>query len=167
MPLPKPPAEVPACADIALLAPRLQRDVTRLLLRMAERGHQPLVRETHRSAERWRYLYGFGREYDDGRGIVTKASAPDRTWHFFCLAADIVCAKRGDNATDDFRADLGAEAKKLGLTWGGNWLELNPPHGDWPHVQCGPPMRKSPSPLAKQIMDEEGLEALWRVVAAA
>lgn len=167
MALPKPPAEVPATADMAVLAPLFRRDVQRLLVRLAEHGHQPLVRETHRSVERWRYLYGFGREYDDGRGVVTKAGAPELTWHFYCLAADIVCAKRGDDATADFRADLGVEAKKLRLVWGGDWKDINPPHGDWPHVQWGAPMRRSPSQLAKQIMDEHGLEALWRTVQAA
>lgn len=167
MPLPKPPAEVPACADLELLAPKFRRDVTRLLIRMRERGHEAVVRETGRSAERWQYLYGFGRLYDDGRGVVTKASSPELTWHFYWLAADIVCAKRGDDATPAFRTALGEEAKQFGLTWGGDWTDINPPHGDWPHVQPGAPMRPRPSPLAKQIVDEHGLEALWRTVGAA
>lgn len=167
MPLPNPPAEVIACADTALLAPNFRRDVTRLLVRLRNGGHDAIVRETMRSAERWKYLYGFGREYDDGRGVVTKAASPETTWHFFGLAADIVSEKHGDDAPRAFREALGAEAKSIGLAWGGDWVDINPPCGDWPHVQPGTPMRRTPSPLAKQIVDEHGLEALWRLVKAA
>jgi len=162
MALPKPPASVPACTDIERLAPNFKRDVTRLLIRLRERGLDPIVAETFRSAERWKYLYGFGREYDDGRGVVTKATSPETTWHFFCLAADIVSERHGWNAPDSFWNALGEEAKALGLAWGGDW-EFQ----DKPHVQVGPPMRRSPSPLAAQIVAEHGLEGLWRVVGAA
>ena len=39
---------------------------------MADAGHNAKVFETLRTAERQEFLYGFGRQYDDGRGTVTK-----------------------------------------------------------------------------------------------
>lgn len=162
MPLPKPPAEVPVRRDLGLLAPKFHKAVTWLLLALTERGFDPMVFETFRDNERQRFLYGFGREYDDGRGVVTKASTADTTWHGFGLAVDIISRKHQWNAPDEFWNALGEESRKLGLVWGGDWI-----FKDRPHVQHGAPMRQSPSPLAKEIRDGEGLEALWRVVGAA
>lgn len=177
MPLPKPPAEVPACRDTARLAPHFRRDLTRLLVRLRNRGFDPIVAETERSAERWRYLWGFGREYDElpPRGIVTKASAPELTWHFFCLAADVVSEKDEWDAPPEFWTALREEATALGLRSGDDWdgdgvpVDKDPDErfSDKPHIQWGAPMRRFPSPLAKQIVEEHGLEALWRTVGAA
>jgi peptidoglycan L-alanyl-D-glutamate endopeptidase CwlK len=153
--------------DLALLAPKFAMQVQRLLIDLTVAGFDPVVRETLRTEERQRYLYGFGREYDDDRGVVTNSPTADTSWHGFGLAADIVSAKHGDNASAAFIDAIGAAAKKLGLTWGGDWEMPGKPRGDWPHVQHGAPMRKSPSPLAKQIVEEHGLEALWRTVQAA
>lgn len=175
MPLPKPPAEVPVRKDLDLLAPKLHKAVLQLLLRLTERGFDPIVFETFRDDARQRFLYGFGREYDDGRGVVTKAATADTTWHGFGLAVDIISRKHGWKAPDEFWTALGEECRKLGLCWGNDWdgdgvpVEKDPDEkfGDRPHVQWGKPMRRYPSPLAKQIRDEHGLEALWRTVGAA
>lgn len=174
MPLPKPPPEVPACRDVERLAPHFRRDLTRLLVRLRGRGFDPIVAETYRSPERWRYLYGFGREYDDGRGVVTKASSPETTWHYFCLAADIWSEKDLWRAPPAFWEALRVEATALGLRSGDDWdgdgipvaRDADETFSDKPHVQPGPPMRRFPSPLAKQIVEEHGLEALWRTVRA-
>ena len=72
--LPDPPPEVPADDDIAKLAPRFAEKVLDLIAEMRRRGHDPVVVEAFRSDERQSWLYGFGREYDDGRGNVTGAS---------------------------------------------------------------------------------------------
>lgn len=175
MPLPKPPAAVQVRRDIDLLAPGFRLKLTRVLVRMRDRGLDPIVAETLRDDDRQRFLYGFGREYDDGRGVVTKAATADTTWHGFGLAADIVSERHGWNAPDSFWSVLGDEVRAEGLTWGADWdgdgvpTEQDPDEkfSDRPHVQFGPPMRRYPSALAKQIRDEHGLEALWRTVGAA
>ena len=42
---------------------------------MKLRGLDAIVAETLRTDERQEFLYGFGRDYDDGRGIVTHSRA--------------------------------------------------------------------------------------------
>lgn len=174
MPLPKPPAEVPVRKDLELLAPRFRVKLTKVLVRMRERGFDPVVVETLRDDDRQRFLYGFGREYDDGRGVVTKAATADTTWHGFGLAADVISHSQRWDAPEEFWTALGEESRAEGLTWGADWdgdgiqADRDPDEkfADRPHVQFGPPMRRYPSPLAKQIRDEHGLEALWRTVGA-
>jgi hypothetical protein len=175
MPLPKPPEEVPVRRDLSLLAPRFRRDVLRLLVRMQERGFDPIVAEAFRDDDRQRYLYGFGREYDDGRGVVTNAATAAKSWHGFGLAVDIISASKGWDAPEGFWTALGEECREIGLCWGNDWdgdgvpVEKDPDErmSDRPHVQPGRPLRRYPSALAKQIVDEHGLEALWRTVKAA
>jgi hypothetical protein len=172
--LPKPPAEVPVRKDVDLLAPKFKTKIQRLLLNLTERGHDPIIAETMRDDERQKFLHGFGRLYDDGRGVVTKASTSATTWHGFGLAVDIVSRKHGWNAPAAFWTALGEECRTLGLCWGNDWdmdgipVERDPDEsfGDRPHVQWAP-MRRYPSPAAKQIRDERGLEGLWRYVEAA
>lgn len=175
MPLPNPPKEIPVRRDVALLAPQFRVALTKTLLRMREQGFDPVVFETLRDDDRQQFLYGFGREYDDGRGVVTKAKTADTTWHGFGLAADVVSERYGWEAPTTFWQALGDAARAEGLTWGNDWdgdgvpADRDPDEhlSDRPHVQWGPPMRRYPSPLAKQILDEHGLEGLWRVVHAA
>jgi len=56
---------------------------------------------------------------------------------------------------------LGAAAKAQGLVWGGDWT-----FRDYPHLQWGAPMRRSPSPSAAKLLADGGVEAVWRVVKA-
>lgn len=157
------PQEVAPRKDLSLLAPRFAASVERLLLQMKLNGFDPVVAESLRTNERQAYLYGFGRDYDDGRGIVTNSATADTTWHGYGLAVDIVSKSKLWDAPEMFWKALGETASAHGLAWGGDW----PSFPDKPHVQFGPPMRRSPSPLAKEIVSEHGLEGLWRVVGAA
>lgn len=174
MPLPKPPAEVPVRKDLELLAPKFKRKVLQLLIAMTERGFDPVVAETMRDEARQRFLYGFGREYDDGRGVVTKAATADTTWHGFGLAVDIISRSKAWGAPEAFWSALMEECNRLGLCHGNDWdgdgvpVEKDPDEsfGDRPHVQWKP-MKRYPSPLAAKVRDEQGLEALWRLVGAA
>jgi peptidoglycan L-alanyl-D-glutamate endopeptidase CwlK len=160
--LPKPPREVPACCALDVLAPRFRAAVERMLVAMREAGYTPRVAETLRTPERQSFLYGFGRDYDDGRGVVTKAPTSDTSWHGYGLAVDVVCAKRGWSAPDEFWRCLGAAARDEGLEWGGGWK-----FRDLPHVQWGKPMALAPSARAVALRDEGGLPAVWRAVGAA
>lgn len=152
-----PPPEIPVVTSLDGLAPKFRAKVS-LLLEIPDR----LVSESLRSNARQQYLYGFGRAYDDGRGIVTHSQDGDETWHHFGLAVDIVSALHGWDAPDAFWTQLGRDARDLGLSWGGDW------HGfkDLPHVQSGPPMRQSPSPRAARLFADGGYEAVWREVGA-
>lgn len=174
LPLPSPESKVPGAARIAdmnLLAPKFRAKIKALLSQMEAKGHRAIVYETKRTNERQQYLYGFGRDYDDGRGKVTNAKEADDGWHFFCLAVDIICAVRQWNATEQFWTDLRIIATSLGLRSGADW-DMDGDCGDErlldrPHVQWGPPMRVSPSPSASRLYAEGGIEAVWKAVNAA
>jgi hypothetical protein len=115
-------------------------------------------------------LYGFGRTHDDGRGIVTHSRDADETWHGFGLAADVVCARTLYAAPPEFWAALGRACARERLTWGGDWngdgSSADERFLDRPHIQWGPPMRRSPSPRAARLVEMGGMAALWHEVGA-
>lgn len=170
MTLPTPPREIPVNASLDVLAPAFRARVELVLADMRAWGYTPRVFETLRTNARQNYLYGFGREYDDGRGVVTHSQTVGDTWHGFGLAVDIVCAVKLWGAKPDFWYVLGTSARRHGLVWGGDW------NNDWnsaderfmdrPHIQWGN-MRRSPSLNASAILTRGGMIAVWREVRAA
>lgn len=162
MKLPAPPAEVPAEHSLDGLAPKFHAKLMLVLNRLGMQGHPPRVAETLRSDERVKYLHGFGRAYDDGRGVVTNATDATKTWHHYGLAADIVHASKGWDAPEDFWVALRDAAVAEGLTAGFDWK-----FKDKPHVQFGPPMRDGPSEHAIALLASGGVEAVWKEVGAA
>jgi hypothetical protein len=165
------PREVPVTRSLDVLAPKFRAALELVLADMRAAGHTPLVVETLRTDERQRFLYGFGRTYDDGRGRVTFSQSASETWHGYGLAADVVCADRRWGATDAFWADLGRFARARGLRWGADWDHdgetADESFTDRPHLQWGPPMRRSPSPRALELRQRGGLVAVWKEVGAA
>lgn len=161
MALPLPPAEVPVIRSLDVLAPKFRLAVDRTLHALALQGRAATVSETLRTDARQAFLYGFGRTYDDGRGIVTNARTVDTTWHGYGLAVDVIASGAGWNAPAAFWTALGAAAEAEGLTWGGRWDGLP----DRPHLQWGQ-CRRSPSVTAVKLKRAGGLEAVWREVNA-
>lgn len=159
--LPAPPPEPTRVATLDECAPLFAAAVRQVLVEMQVQGHKVRIFETMRSADRQEWLYGMGRDYDDGRGRVTNARASSG-WHTYGLAADLVEDDATPwRATTQFWRALGAAAEKHGLVWGGRWKAL-----DLPHVQWGR-CRRSPSARAGQLVQDGGLIALWREVGAA
>ena len=154
------PKEPPRSADLGQCAPKFADLVRQLLARLEQQGYDPIVFEALRSGERCGFLYGFGRDYDDGRGLVTNAKTGERSWHTYGLAVDIISKAHGWKAADGFWAALRTEADALGLEAGGNWKMA-----DKPHVQWGP-MRTTPSDLASALFEEGGLPSVWKEVGA-
>lgn len=170
MSLPLPPREVPRCFDVTRLAPKFADKVSDLIVLMEGAGHDPLVYETERTDERQQFLYGFGRHYDDGRGVVTYSEDADETWHGFGLACDIISRSKLWTAPLQFWKDLERFAELLGLRSGRDWDtddSTKERFVDSPHVQWGSPMRRSPSPRAARLREQGGLMAVWREVQAA
>lgn len=159
--LPAPPTEVPCDRSLDSLAPKFRARVEDVLHAMKLRGLDAIVAETLRTDERQEFLYGFGRDYDDGRGIVTHSRAAT-SWHRYGLACDIISQSAEWDARPQWWQALGEEARRCGLAWGGDWRMK-----DLPHVQFGPPMRQSPSPRAAELLAQGGMEAVWREVGAA
>lgn len=169
--LPAPPAEVPVESSLHVLAPRFREAVQRVCADLVAWGYTPRVFETLRSDARQQFLHGFGRAYDDGRGVVTHSRTADDTWHGFGLAVDIICARQLWNAPRDFWEVLGTSARRHGLVWGadwnGNWSSADERFVDRPHIQWGAPMRRSPSARAVELRRQGGNPAVWAEVGAA
>lgn len=162
MTLPKPPKEVPVDRDLSKLAPLFKSRIILVVADMRTLGHDAFVFEAARSDDRARFLYGFSREYDDGRGIVTNARTAVGTWHFYCLAVDIISKSKLWGAPPEFWRDLGSVARRYDLTWGGYWKNPDRPHVQW---WC-PGMRVSPSVSARKLYIRGGVEAVWDVLHA-
>lgn len=167
--LPAPPKEVPVNDDLSGLAPKFRAKVERVLDRMRAKGHDPIVFETHRTEARQRFIHGFGRAYDDGRGIVTHSQNADETWHAFWLAVDIISKSKLWDAPAQFWIDLERIAEDEGLVSGRDWDGDDATRQgfvDGPHIQWGKPMRRSPSPRAARLLALGGYSAVWKEVGA-
>ncbi len=160
-PLPPPPPEPPADHSFKKLAPGFARRLNAMIADLQTRGFDPVISEAFRSDERQAWLYGFGRDYDDGRGVVTNAPTGAHSWHRYGTAVDIISAKDGWDAPKRFWDALGSAALRQGLSWGGLWK-----FRDLPHVQMGPPMAQGPSSKAAELLASGGMEAVWREVGA-
>lgn len=162
LPPPPPESKAPRIKTLDDLAPRFALRLTSALNNMKTAGWDPVIFETLRTDARQKYLYGFGRNYDDGRGRVTASRDGNESWHFYGLAADIISASKDWGAPPSFWTALGEHVRAIGLHWGGNWRRP-----DLPHVQWGEPMRDSPSPRAARLFTEGGRQAVWKEVGAA
>lgn len=166
MTLPLPPREVPVDRRVDILAPKLQAALARVLAEVPD----ALAFETLRSNERQAFLHGFGRQYDDGRGVVTHSATALDTWHHYGLAVDIIHKTKLWGASDKWWRTLGRIGRSHGLLWGADWNNNGRSDDerfvDRPHFQWGAPMRRSPSPSAARLLAEGGYVAVWREVGA-
>lgn len=160
--LPNAPPEPPVIQSLECLAPRFRARVAAMLAQFSAIGFDPTIAESCRTDERQAWLFGFGREWDDGRGVVTQAPTGAHSWHRYALAVDVISLRRGWDAPHAFWDTLGQCAEAQGLAWGGAW----PRFQDRPHVQFGRPMRQAPSSRAEQLLAEGGLIAVWTEVGA-
>lgn len=107
--------------DVELLLPCFVPVAKRLLAALAERGFDPVPRDTLRTAEEAL------RNAKKGVGIVDSV-------HCHGAAMDVICGDHGwDCAANgcEFFAAVGEIAEDMGLVWGGRWKRR-----DLPHVQC-------------------------------
>lgn len=162
MALPPPPDEPQRITSLDTLAPKFRAALEACLDGVRKAGYDPIVWETLRTGARQQWIYGFGREWDDGRGVVSHSADADESWHAFGLAADVVSRSKLWNAPTEFWKVLGREAKANGLFWGGDFDSFP----DRPHIQFGEPMRRSPSPRAARLMASGGFDAVWKEVGA-
>lgn len=114
---------------------RLVEKVEALLARMRALGHPMYVTEGVRSVERQAALYAQGRTlpgkvvtYCDG--VRHRSNHQPRQATGWGAAADL--AFQGDAPYDGPWELLGAEAKKLGLKWGGDFPSFDGPHVELP-----------------------------------
>lgn len=107
--------------------PDLEGRLTLLQQRMAAAGYPVRVVSKQRSAQQQRDLYAQGRTRPGARVTELSGEPGQESRHQQGQAADFAFTTKG---REDWKL-LGAEAKKLGLEWGGDWTSLK----DQPHVQ--------------------------------
>ena len=153
------PPEVPVQRDLNLLAPAFRAAVDRVLARLAG-GPIEWPFETLRTRARQDYLIGFGRDYDDGRGLVTGRLTVMplwwKSWHVFGLAIDLVEKDTTPwNAPESFWMEICTAGEAEGLVSGLRW-----PHPDRPHLQWG---RCPTIPTIEDtfLLRRAGLPAVW------
>ena len=113
-----------AIRDINELLPIAQKACRLFLSECKKEGLDVLITETYRSQDRQNELYAQGRTKAGQKVTWTKNSR-----HTSRLAWDICKNKKGEEYSDyDFFASCGAIAKRLGITWGGDWKTPDRPH---------------------------------------
>ncbi len=170
------PPEPPAIDSLDVLAPKFRAKIDLALERLRARGWAgACLLETKRTNERQVWLYGMGRDYDDGRGIVTQVHTAETGWHFFCVAGDFGLKGR-DNAPQRFFDDVFEIVEELGLTSGADWNHNGIPDAqeagkhfcDGPHAQWWiEGMHVNPSDHARELYATGGVEAVWAALEAA
>lgn len=157
------PPEPPRSTDLALLAPQMGEAISRLFAKLEQEGYPPLLYEGYRSPERQAWLWGFGRVYDDGRGVVTRVQTPFDGWHFYGLAVDVIHRHMGFAAPGFYEA-VGRFAPDCGLKGWRSWLPGSFLRGDRPHVQWGR-CRATPKD-AHDMYLAAGRTGVWSAVGA-
>lgn len=109
--------------DPNMLSPAFANRLELLFKNLRMLGWDPCLNEGYRSPERAAQLAA---DYAAGKG----PKAAKDSLHIYGVAADIISCTQGWSNPAFFKA-LGEEAKKLGLTWGGDF-------GDPDHVQAVP-----------------------------
>lgn len=173
--LPPPDVIVPEINELKLLAPRMQSVVNELLALRAERFHDgraendedSLIRvfETFRTDRRQKHIYGFGREYDDGRGIVTKSYDASWSWHGYGLAIDCIHPKLKWAAPKRWWTILAEDYAHVGLYPGAAFKTIpDSPHAQW-YLKGKVPL----SPTAQDRADQRAkrIEDVWKRYGAA
>ncbi|MED4399755.1 M15 family metallopeptidase [Metabacillus fastidiosus] len=111
------------CRDISQLDKVAQEACNLFLNECKEAGVDIFITETYRSQARQDYLYAQGRTRSGQKVTWTRNSR-----HTNRLAWDIAVNKPKDLYDVAILKQAGTIAKKLGITWGGNWSTPDMPH---------------------------------------
>jgi hypothetical protein len=144
-----------------VLAPRFRIAVEEALAECAAKGYDAYVYESLRSNELQEIYYRRGRppsaEYP---APVTNAKTADRSWHFFGLAVDVISQSQKWSAPEAWWKAVAEIFRANGCKSGYYWARCDKPHHQW--GKC----RVTPSPRARALYSEGGLEAVWEEVGA-
>ena len=110
--------------DIKELTPEAQKACNLFMAECKKQGLNVLITETYRSQERQNYLYEQGRTRAGNKVTWTTHSR-----HTSRRAWDICKNLKGHEYDDTlFFKKCGEVARKLGITWGGDWTSPDMPH---------------------------------------
>ncbi len=155
--------------DLSLLAPKFRAAVEAAIAECAQLGLPVKVNEAYRSQARQAWLYAQGRTRPGDK--VTNAPTALTSWHGYGLAVDVIHAtkaywpfgKGAANAANNAKWfwQVSDVFKRHGCNWGGDF-KTRP---DAPHMQWGK-CRPSPSDVARSLIREKGVQAVWEAVGA-
>lgn len=128
--------------DISRLAPAAQKACNLFMAECKREGVNIFITETLRTKERQQYLYQQGRTRP---GQIVTWTLNSR--HMTGLAWDIACSGKSLYDTNVLKK-AGEIARKLKITWGGDWEQKDTPHfevkADWaPPVADDPELKKA------------------------
>jgi D-alanyl-D-alanine carboxypeptidase-like protein len=146
--------------DLSKLAPKFREAVDAAVEDCHVAGLDVMVYEAMRSAELQALYYARGRTIIPPTKPVTNARSHLYSWHAYGLAVDVVSVHHGWDKPWQWWVNVADCFQRHGCKWGGLWRNPDPPHHQW--GLCKP----SPSDRAREILANEGLEALWKVVGA-
>ncbi len=146
--------------DLSLLAPKFREAVEQAITDCNARGYDAFVYEGYRSLELQQIYYARGRTVIPPVKPVTNAPSNLYSWHGFCLAVDVISREHNWNRPESWFEAVAESFWKAGCKWGGDWRCRDLPHFQW--GLCRP----SPSDLARTLLRNEGIEAVWRKVGA-
>lgn len=146
-------------------APRFAAAVDEMM-RILAGGLPETPFEWLRTEARQMYLYGFGREYDDGRGKVTGAKSALYSHHGFGCGVDVVEKDSTPwSAPQSFWNEIGDAAEATGLLkWGGRWHRPDLPHVYWHGMPDD--MYGVEGQALRALFVAQGIEAVWERVGA-
>jgi peptidoglycan L-alanyl-D-glutamate endopeptidase CwlK len=154
---------VPAVSrDLSLLAPKFRLAVEAALAECDAKGLDARLYEAYRTPELQALYYKRGRTIIPPPHTVTNAKTNLYSWHGYGLAVDIVSTAHWWKPPEGmawFRrvADI---FKQHDCKWGGDWSKPDPPHFQW--HRCKP----SPSDIARLLIRQDGMQAVWEAVGA-
>lgn len=147
-------------ADLNRLAPRFRAAVNAALAECAAAGLDAKVYEALRSPELQALYYARGRSVIPPPRPVTNAQSNLYSWHGYGLAVDVISRSKGWDQPRDWFGQVAGIFKKYGCAWGGDWKQADLPHFQW--GRCKP----SPSDLARQLIEQRGMAAVWQALGA-
>lgn len=146
--------------DPALLAPKFRAAVAAAIQDCQAAGLDAYVYEGYRSLELQTIYYARGRTVIPPVKTVTNAKSNLYSWHGYGLAVDVISWSHGWSQPESWFQKVAAIFKKHNCKWGGDWKMK-----DLPHFQWGP-CKPSPSDKARQLIQQGGVEAVWKAVGA-
>lgn len=158
--LPPPPAEIPLIRTPDGSAPLFVAATEDMFLRLAG-GRPEKPQEWLRTEERQAYLHGFGRLWDDDRGIVTGARSALYSHHGFGGGLDVVEKDATPyDAPESFWIDIRNAALATGLLKSGyDWKKKDRPHVYWHTLPDD--LHGAEGDRLRALFREFGMQAVW------
>jgi peptidoglycan L-alanyl-D-glutamate endopeptidase CwlK len=142
------------------LAPKFAAVVRAAIDECNRNGLDAFVYEAMRSDALQKFYFAQGRTIIPPHDTVTNASSSRTSWHGYGLAVDVISRANDWSVTAEWQDAVANIFLTHECKWGGHFTKADNPHFQWGRCKA------SPSPLARQILDAEGLIGVWRAVGA-